>query len=260
MSISRDRLRSFARETVAEYDKRTVLSSISDLEIYDETRHSYRDFVQLGKRVNLPKRFFYEDSATHTASLSTSFIDSLVTSEENFILSAIEDAVKQEQLDSYEVDEFTFNSLIVESFEYVYEADYIYIPNNKEYRMTLQEWRERGRVKYEDRSQYVLGASEIEVRWIPSSWGFTDAFLFNSGDIEVVQKRYMDAEFPNYIEHIRDFDAAESNDQLMIYIGEHPEEPDEFEFFYRVVLSEPRFTGYRPYGATIARLPDNSNS
>jgi hypothetical protein len=260
MSISRDRLRSFVRETVAEYDKRTVLGSISDLEIYDETQHSYRDFIQLGKRINLPERFFYEDSATHTASLSTSFIDSLIISEEKFVLSTIEDSVEQDQLDSYEVDEFTFGSLITESFDHVYDADYIYIPNDKEYRMILQEWRERGRVKYEDRTQYVLGASEIEVRWIPSSWGFTDAFIFNSRDIEVVQKRYVDAKIPNYIEHIRDFDAAENDDKLMVYIGEHPEEPDEFEFFYRVVVSEPRFTGYSPHGATIARLPDSYDS
>lgn len=260
MSISRDRLRSFVRETVAEYGKRTILGSISNLEIYDETRHSYRDFVQLGKRVNLPERFFYEDSATHTASLSTSFVDSLVTSEEKFVLSGIEESVEHDQLDSYEVDEFAFDSVIIESFEYVYDADYIYIPNSKEYRMILQEWRERGRVKYEDRTQYVLGASEIEVRWMPSSWGFTDVFIFNSRDIETVQKRYVDVEFPNYIEHIRDFNAAESDDQLMVYIGEHPEKSDEFEFFYRVVVSEPRFTGYSPYGATIARLPDNSDS
>ena len=255
MNISKSKLSSFVRELVDEYNEESVLSSISNLERYDQTRHKDLDYIQLGRRINLPKDFFYENSVTHTAGLPTRFIRSVTASEENFILSSIDESVEEDRLDTYSVDEFSFESLIVESFEYVYEADHIYIPNTKEYRMKFHEWVESGRAKYEGRHQYVLGASEIEVKWMPSSWGFNDAFIFNSDDIIVVQKRYSDSGAPDSIEHLGNIDIAKKDDEVMVYIGQHPEENDEFEFFYRVILSKPRFTGYSPYAATIARLP-----
>lgn len=68
-------------------------------------------------------------------SLIQQFVDSITTGEVVSILSSIRTAAEQGEIDSFEVSEFTYESIIVTSFDYVYDPDVIYIPNSKDFRM-----------------------------------------------------------------------------------------------------------------------------
>lgn len=255
MPISYNQLNSFARDVVDRYNENTKLGEITNLEDYNEDQHQRRDFIQIGKRSNLPKDIFYEERATDTVMISSQFAKAIIIAEQKYILSYIQESVDDGTLDSYEADEFTFESIITPSFDTVYNPDYIFLPNDVRYRKSLLNWREDGFVKNRGDGQYIAGAGDIKVEWMPSNWGFENAFLFNSQDISVVQKRYKDAEYPEGIDPVREFDGSEEDDRLMVYLGkEFPEEPDQFEFFVRTVISEPRFTGFSPYPAAEIEL------
>lgn len=258
MTSEIEEVSSFARELVDGYEDSTELGEISDLEEYDDRKHSHREFVQLGKRTNLPKRFFRDESVV-LKPLIQQFVDSITTGEVISTLSSIRTAAEQGEIDSFEVDEFSYDSIIVTSFEHVYDPDVIYIPNSKDFRMQLHEWRNEGRIKSKEDGIYIAGASDIEVKWMPSKWGIDDILLFNRDNINVVQKRYSDAEYPEYIDSVEGFSAAKADDRLMVYLGEEfDEEEDEeaFELLIRSVISEPRLTGNMPHGATVIKLPD----
>ncbi|WP_154552726.1 hypothetical protein [Halorhabdus sp. CBA1104] len=258
MTFEIEEVNSFSRKLVDNYEDSTELEEISDLEEYDDRKHSHREFVQLGKRINLPKRFFRDESVV-LKPLIPQFVDSITTGEVISILSSIRTAAEQGEIDSFEVSDFSYDSIIVNSFDHVYEPDVIYIPNSRDFRMKLHEWRNEGRIKYKENRLYIAGASDIEVRWMPSKWGIDDMLLFNRDNINVAQKRYSDADHPEYIDSVEGFNGAKSDDRLMIYLGEEFDEDegeDEFELLIRSVISEPRLTGNMPHGATVIELPN----
>jgi len=249
---------SFARECVDTYEDSTELGEISHLKEYEERKHSHREFVQIGKRSDLPKRFFREEGVV-LEPLIQQFIDSITTGEVVSILSSIRTAAKEEEIDSFEVSEFTYDSVIVNSFDHVYNPNIIYIPNSKDFRMELHKWRGEGRIKSKEDGLYIAGASDIKVKWMPSKWGIDDIILYNVDDVNIVEKRYSDANYPEYIDSVEGFNAAKPDDRLMVYLGEKFEEDadeEEFELLARSVISEPRLTGNMPHGATVMNLPD----
>ena len=254
MTISPEKLRSFVRSMVDEYSEKSILQSISSLDSYERELHDDRDFVQLGKRVNLPMEFFYENSNIHLANLHGSFIDALTTSEEKFILSRIERETQERNIDTSRVDKFDYPSLINVITEHIDWPDHLYLPNNSEYRKILYKW--ENAVPHNDKRCYVLKPFSTEVHWMPSSWGYSNGFVFDSGTIDIIQKRYGDIQPPDYLDYIDYNLDSKDNDRLMIYLGEHPNQSDEFDFFYRIVVSEPVFTDSILSSALTIQLPD----
>lgn len=249
---------SFARELVDSYEEHTELDDICNNQEFSERKHSHREFVQIGKRSNLPKRFF-RDEGVVLEPLIQQFVDSITTGEVISILSSIRTAADQEKIDSFEASEFTYESIIVNSFDHVYDPNIIYIPNSKDFRMRLHEWQNEGRVMSKEDGIYIAGASDIEVKWMPSKWGIDDILLFNRNNVSIAQKKYSDAKYPEYIDPVEEFNAAKPDDRLMVYLGEEfdeNEDEEEFELLIRSVISEPRLTGNMPYGATIIELHD----
>lgn len=254
MSVSPEKLRSFVRSMVDEYNEGSILQSISSLDSYKRELHDDRDFVQLGKRVNLPMDFFYENSNTHIASLHRSFIDALTTSEEKFILSSIERETQRENIETSRVDKFDYSSLVSVITKHVDWPDHLYLPNNSEYRKILYKW--DNAVPHNDKRCYILKPFSTEVHWMPSSWGYSNGFAIDSGTIDIVQKRYNDVQPPDYLDHINYDLDNKAADRLMIYLGKHPNKTDEYDFFYRVVISKPIFTDPISGSALTIQLPN----
>lgn len=256
MTTEIEKLGSFARRLVESYEDNTELDSICNLENYDEARHSHREFSQIGKRSNLPRRFFRSEGVV-LKPLIQQFIDSITTGEVVSVLSSITTAAEEGEIDSFEVSEFTYESIIVESFGHVYDPDLIFIPNTTDFRVKLNEWRENNRIKYEEDGTYIAGASDIKVKWLPSKWGIEDILLYNTDDVDVVQKRSIDKEYPEYIDPIDDLDIQNPNDRMMVYLGKQFDgEEDEYELLIRTIISEAKITGYMPHGATVINLAD----
>lgn len=258
MTSGTEEVSSFARELVDSYEDSTELDDVANVKKYNERKHSHREFVQIGKRSNLPKRFF-RDEGVVLEPLIQQFIDSITTGEVVSVLSSIRNAAEQGEIDSFEISEFSYESIIVNSFDYVYDPDVIYIPNSKDFRIELHEWSNKGRIKSKEDGIYIAGASDIEVKWMPSKWDIDDILLFNRNNVNIAQKRYSDADYPEYINSVEGFNAAKPEDRLMVYLGEEFDEDDdeaEFELLIRSIISNPRLTGNMPHGATVIKLPD----
>ncbi|WP_136689961.1 hypothetical protein [Halorhabdus amylolytica] len=258
MTSEIEEVNSFAREIVSNYEESTELDEVSNVTEYDERTHSHQEFAQVGKRSNLPKRFF-RDEGVILKPLIQQFVDSITTGEIVSILSSIRAAAEQGEIDSFEVSEFSYDSIIVNSFDHVYDPDIIYIPNSTDFRMQLHEWRSDGRIKSKEDGMYIAGASDIKVEWMPSKWGIDDIVLYNKENVNVVQKRYADSDRPEYIGSVEGFNAPKPDDRLMVYLGEEfDEDKDEevFEILIRSVISEPQLTGNMPHGATVINLSD----
>lgn len=61
MTSEIEEVSSFARELVDSYEDSTELEDISNIKEYSDRQHAHREFVQIGKRSNLPKRFFRDE-------------------------------------------------------------------------------------------------------------------------------------------------------------------------------------------------------
>ncbi|WP_324663606.1 hypothetical protein [Haloarcula sediminis] len=239
MSISTEKLEKFVQQLQEAYSEESFLQEYVERSSFNPEQHTEREYVQIGKRSNLPKRFFFEDEAVVNQVLSNDFAKTIAQGEKRHILSTIEKQANSGHLSQVTVDDFEFD-IIIEAYSEVYEPDYLFLPNNTEYRQTLFDWQKRGHIETGYRT-VAIGQSEIEIKWIPSKLEISGGFLFNSDSIEVVQKQYKDADRPDEADFMPGTDWCSEEDFLMTYFGKKFNgDPDEFDFWLRTIISEPR--------------------
>lgn len=240
MNISIEKLERFVRQIQDAYGEESFLQEYVNFRAFDSNRDNDREFIQIGRRTNLPKEYFSEESNNINQVLSGDFAKTIARGEKRFVLSEIEEQANNERISQISVDEFNFNT-IVQSYGEVYEPDYLFLPNKTEYRESLFEWRNNGYIESDFRT-IVMGQSKIEINWIPTNLEIDGGFLFNSDSINVIQKRYQDANQPDDADFMPNKDWCSEDDLLMAYFGsKFRENPDEFDFWIRSIISKPIF-------------------
>jgi len=239
MSVSTEKLERFVQQLQDAYSEESFIEEYVDRSSFESERHTEREYVQIGRRSNLPKRFFFKDEAVVNQVISNDFAKTIAQGEKRHILSTIEKQANSGHLSQVSVDDFEFD-IIIKAYSEVYEPDYLFLPNNTEYRQTLFNWQERGHIETDYRT-VAIGQSQIETKWIPSKLETRGGCLFDRDSIDVVQKQYKDANRPDEADFMSRKDWCSDEDFLMAYFGkEFNGDPDEFDFWLRTIISEPR--------------------
>lgn len=244
MSISTNKLQKFVRQIQDAYDNESFIQEYLDHNEFDPSQHEGREYVQIGRRTNLPKKYFSEDEATMNQVIGTDFARTIARGEKRYVLSTVEEQADEDLVSQISVDEFNFET-IVDAYGKVYDPDYLFLPNKTEYRQELFDWRNKGYIE-SDFHTIIIGQSKIEVNWIPTNLEINGGFLFNEESINIVQKQYQHADRPSEADFMTGKQWCSEDDLLMIYFGEEFRGcSDEFDFWIRSIISEPFLTSSR---------------
>lgn len=239
MSVSTEKLERFVRQLQDAYSEESFVQEYVDCSPFQPGSHREREYIQIGRRSNLPKRFFFDDEAVANQVISNDFAKTIAQGEKRHILSTIEQQANSGNLSQITVNDFELD-VIVDAYSEVYEPDFLFIPNSTEYRQKLFDWQKTGHIETDYRT-VIIGQSEIQIRWIPDKLEISGGFLFNSDSIDVVQKRYKDANPPDEADFMPEENWCSDEDFLMAYFGkEFDNNPDEFDFWLRTIISKPR--------------------
>lgn len=238
MSISINKLEGFVQQLQDAYSEESFIQEFVDWRPFETERDTDREYVQIGRRSNLPKRFFFEDEAVANQVISNDFAKTIAQGEKRKIFSDIVNQADSGNISQLSVENFTFDS-IIEAYSEVYEPDYLFLPNKTEYRQTLLNWRDEGYIRQDYRT-VEIGQSKIGINWLPSKLDIEGGYLFNEESINVVQKRYKDSNPPDEADFRPEEGLCSEVDFLMAYFGsEFNGDSEEFDFWLRTIISEP---------------------
>lgn len=225
------RLEKFTEDAIEHYEEETLLDEILARRDFDDGEDADREFFQIGQRVNLPKRFF-QDESYHNAHVSKEFARSVTVGERNFVLRSVNEIP---QTGTAVIDEFTYEQL-TDVFDSMANATHAFIPLY--FHNTVHEWLSEDRLEFGTGITYVkTDGSNVRVHWLPDKTGFKNIFLLDSERAEIVQKRFGDMPRMDQFEVLQEYQFNQDEDRLMVYYGDIDDE--EFDFFIRTLISDP---------------------
>ncbi|OAQ52131.1 hypothetical protein HTG_14200 [Natrinema mahii] len=226
------------RET---YKERSILDEICNIKDYDDSAHRDLEYIQIGKRIWLPIDFI---KTTIEITNAQRLIQSVTKGEKRFFINHISDSPLGNATSSADSNGFSINT-IRSAVGRINSANHIFVPNIDAYTDQHREWFDSGLVTQGDGMVLDIG-NGLELHWIPEEWGHEDIYLIDSDRIDIIQKTFEDAPMPKGMSVQNEYNSLSTGERLMIYFGESMEDEDDdnfdekVDFFYRVVLSEPR--------------------
>lgn len=238
MEIDTDELEEFVRNLEEAYLDESFIQTYTQTRRFDPDRDENKEFVQIGKRSNLPKRYFRDENVTHII-LGDDFARHIARGEERFILREIAEQANDGKIGQIETPRFDVDT-IVDGFGKVYNPDFLFIPREVNFKEIIMDLDSEGLLNQGNLSVSV-GGPEVEIRMIPDNLEVSGGFLYNGESVDVVQKLYGDVDRPEEADYYPDRDWCREDDPLMVYFGERfKDNPEEFEFWFRTVISKPR--------------------
>lgn len=242
-SVDETKIKKFVNDINDGYQAHSIVSEYHDVLPFNSARHESKSFFQIGRRHNLPKDTFPQRDNISTLALSRQFARAITMGEKEFIARRFAEAAGG-MVDSATSEDGLEIEAIKEGFVATAEPDYILMPLVDEYQDALRDW-------FLDDEPWMAGLREIaflgskaEVVWLPSDSGVDEIVLVNGNATQIVRKEGSEARDPDQFRGIQQYRKYSEGKAVVCSFAEYPPDegrPDEFDFFYRVVLSEPEF-------------------
>jgi len=250
MPVDEQQLRRFVTDLNSDYEQDSVLTNHHDLIPFNEGDHSNDSFVQIGRRTNLPKRFFEEGSNYSTFQIASQFAKSIVSGEKGFIARSFVDQAGNE-VESLQLEEGLTFDLILEAYRQVPDPDYILIPIYEEFHKTVSDWARNQKPWMSGFRTLKVGDSELTILWISTELDIRDIVVVDTDYTQIVQKEGGQSSPPPDVNAIQEYEEFSHGKPVICTFGR---DSDEFDFVYRTVLSEPHLTEYSGF---VMKAPDD---
>lgn len=250
MPVDEQQLRRFVSDLNSGYEQDSILSNHHELIPFDEDRHGAESFIQIGRRTNLPKRFFAQGDNYSTFQIASQFAKSIVTGEKGFIARSFIDEVGGE-VESAELKENLTFDLILEAYRQVPDPDYILIPIYKEFHRTVSEWARNQESWMSGFRTIEVGTSEVEILWVSTDLDIRDIVVVDTDYTRIIRKEGGQSSPPPGVDAIEDYEEFSRGKPVICTFGRDSEK---FDFVYRTVLSEPELTEYSGF---VIEVPDD---
>ena len=227
------KIKEFSRIMHEIYERTSILKEFSTVTGYDKQE---ADFIQIARRVRIPKEFFHEKDAVDNGVIASDFVRAIVNGEENFVLNQILESKKivTKKLDGFDYDEIT------DAISKLKSPTDMFIPLEPFF-MNFHDLTKRDgtRIIYGSRREPSLriGNNIVQVHWITSDSSIKDIIVVNKKELRIIQKLFEQATLPKPVEPIQGFNYFSKNKELMLHFGE--EDAEHFDFVFRTIVSKP---------------------
>lgn len=250
MPVDEQQLRQFANDLNSDYEQDSILTNHHEVIPYDEDRHSSKSFIQIGRRTNLPKRFFAQGDNYSTLPIASKFAKSIVTGEKGFIARSFIDEVDGE-IESVELEENLTFDPILEAYRQVPDPDYILIPIYKEFHRTVSQWARNQESWMDDFRTLNVGTSKVQILWVSTDLDIRDIVVVDTDYTRIIRKEGGQSSPPPNVDAIQEYEEFSRGKPVICTFGRDSEE---FDFAYRTVLSELDLTEYSGF---VIEVPDD---
>jgi len=250
MPVDEQQLRRFVNDLNSDYEQDSMLTKHHEVIPYDEDRDSGESFIQIGRRTNLPKRFFAQGDNYSTFQISSQFAKSIVTGEKGFIARSFIDEVDGE-VESAELEENLTFDLILEAYRQVPDPDYILIPIYKEFHRTVSQWARNQESWMDGFRTLEVGTSKVQILWVSTDLDIRDIVVVDTDYTRIIRKEGGQSSPPPEVDVIQEYEEFSRGKPVLCTFGQDSEE---FDFVYRTVLSEPDLTEYSGF---VIEVPDD---
>ena len=166
INVNEEKLEEFSKALIQAYkeENKNELEPIVSILEHSSDEKSI-EFMQIGRRVNLPEDMFSND--VDTKSLARQFARHVIIAEKNFLLTQIKklsdiEAVKKIKLDSYE-----YGELVTKIMRNVALPTDIYIPLRSKFFELMLDWLKAHHIRYVGKDPILsAGNHEIKIHWI----------------------------------------------------------------------------------------------
>lgn len=229
--IDENKLSKFSEIMIKSYKTQSILNQISRLVEFSK-EYSVKEFIQIGHRTRIPKRFFFKNDNFVNDMIASDFARSIVFGEENFILESILKKAEKTQLNLLTASKSSYEELrnfILEQKEFPTD---IFIPIKSNYWKELHE-NSFDKVEYKDNMKLLIDDRKINVHWSTDMRPFKHVFLINKNGLTIVQKKFEDMIEPKWLGNI--LHKYGQNEPIRIDLADS-DNPDEFELYFRSVI------------------------
>lgn len=251
MTVDPAKVRQFVEDINSNYENDTILNEFRNVVQHDDDRHE-GDYIQIGLRTGLPKEFFAEDETYHNAHLAKQFATRIVEGEKRWIANSCIEAVEDDVKSVTSSGIPSFDS-IVKGYRQTADPDHLLVPMYRELHKQVNEWiRRRG--SFTGGGSIRIGSSEVDVHWLSTDMGIQNLVLVNSSYLSIQQKYGLQAEYPANVDVIDEYDDFSEGKKVICTFGRTDEDPEDFDFVYRSVLSK---LNPSQYSAFVIEIPDS---
>lgn len=251
MSINYTDIQEFANGCFESYHKYSIIQDIATVEDYDEHQHQELEFTGAGKRVNLPKRIF-SDPATMTMAIESDIGRAAYQAERNLLLENIRERAVNGQIQEYEIEDFEAD-IIIDLLQNT-NFSHVFLPSQPDNDYVSEIYSQLDSHITRDKFYIDESIDNTQLHLLPEDSQLPNnrAYLLNDDLINIVQKRKRDADEPPGMNLIDDYADIGRDEYLMLYFGESSDLHNEFDFFYRILFSDPEI---EPDGAASIIAP-----
>ena len=253
MASNRSRIAAFAEDCLDSYQEYSILDDICTVIEYDDSQHQGLTYTGVGKRITLPKTVF-ADQDRDTIGIESDIGKAAFAGERNFLLETIRQNAIAGAIDEYSMASFDQDDIVDIVDEHRFQ--HLFVPQQHGSDADGVERLCRTMHSYVDTGNLYLdtGDTSVRVHIVPAGSAMPDnrAYLLNHNKITTVQQRKRSADNPDGMELLDEYRDIGAGERLMLYVGDDPEGEAGYDFFYRVVLSEPAI---EQHGAASVRVP-----
>jgi len=229
-------LKKFTDSMNEEYKKQNIIEKYCNIENF---KKGEKEFVQIGERIKLPKEFFMKEQGVHkdNSVLAGDFIRSLVNGENNFILREI---IGSEKVQKNKINGLSYFELnrVISKLKNPTDIFFPIEPFFKKIHYMALDMPDRIRFVYGRGPVLTIDGKEININWITTHQGINKIIILNKKEINIVRKKFSEANSINGIKPIKDYEDLNRNGGLMLYFAE--KDKNNFDFVFRSVLSKPQ--------------------
>lgn len=251
-----DNAKPFVTEFNRAYDEHTQLKNVCTHRYYgdedreessEEEREASRknddslDYYQIGRHTSVPVSLVEDGRFRY---VSETAADALAEGEKSFFAERLDAFAENEEVAQRTADP---SSVVAEGQDAVGESDLIMLPRSEKYDKVVGDWKEEGKVRRFGDSEYYVDEEVESDCWLYRFDGPDSAFVLNTEDISVVQKKGDATLRPTDFVYDGDADSLNDGVPVSVYFGEeryagngdYEEFEEFFDLLYRVVVSEP---------------------
>lgn len=229
------KLRDFSTTMIGSYERLSVLGKVTEVSDY---QGQSEEFLQIGRRVLLPREFFSPEDNYVNDTLAGEFAHSVAVAEQKYLINEVDKLANEEQTSLCRLEGFSYEAIRDASRLMSSGVTDVYIPIDMPYYKEVHDWLSRGIATFQSTQgvelSIQLAHGNAKVHWSSKVMPLRDIYLINRYNISVTRKRFEDITVPRSMgevqhsfqpgSHLR-LDYAQAQDQ------------SNFDFYFRSVIS-----------------------
>lgn len=249
-NLDRNKVRKFTRKFQSEYQKRSYLSKLCEVSVYEEDSYpnvpeeAKLEYNKIGKWTQVPVDVLQNELSINAN--ARQYARGMSIGERRYILDQFDTNVSRKKIESVRVEDVSYDSLKGWCSRMSSAPDNLILPSDEQYREQVLNWRESGNYQFGAEERVTVGPYSISIHWVPEEEDLNNGYLLDSRNVSVTTKWFGDdnTDTISEFDHEQEYDRFSLNRPLMIYVDKEIRSDEKKDYdlgvdlLYQIIVSE----------------------